>query len=50
MKTIIEWPLRLHWMIEEYEVSLFAQEVGTTDGPVLVKRLKVLIGEIEWMI
>ena len=37
------------WMIEEYKVSVFAQEVGT-DGPVSGKRLKKLIGEIERMI
>lgn len=37
------------WMIEEYKVFLFAQEVGTY-GPVFVKRLKVLIGEIERMV
>ena len=36
------------WMIEEYKVSLFAQEVGT-DGPVSPKRLNKLIGEIERM-
>ena len=37
------------WMIEEYKVSVFAQEVGT-DGPVSVKRLNKLIGEIGRMI
>ena len=37
------------WMIEEYKVSVFAQEVGT-DGPVSVKRLNKLINEIERMI
>jgi ATP-dependent helicase HrpA len=37
------------WTIEEYKVSVFAQEVGT-DGPVSVKRLKRLIGEIERMV
>ena len=37
------------WMIEEYKVSLFAQELGT-DGPVSAKRLKKQIGEIERMI
>ena len=36
------------WMIEEYKVSLFAQEVGT-DGPISAKRLDKLIGEIERM-
>ncbi len=40
---------RFFWMIEEYKVSLFAQEVGT-DGPVSAKRLKKLVGEIERMI
>ncbi len=37
------------WMIEEYKVSVFAQEVGT-DGPVSAKRLRKLMGEIERMI
>ncbi len=37
------------WTIEEYKVSVFAQEVGT-DGPVSVKRLNMLIGEIERMV
>ncbi len=37
------------WTIEEYKVSVFAQEVGT-DGPVSVKRLNKLIGEIERMV
>ena len=37
------------WMIEEYKVSVFAQEVGT-DGPISAKRLKKQIGEIERMI
>jgi ATP-dependent helicase HrpA len=37
------------WMIEEYKVSLFAQEVGT-DGPVSAKRLDKLVSEIERMI
>ncbi len=37
------------WMIEEYKVSIFAQEVGT-DGPVSAKRLNKLVGEIERMI
>lgn len=37
------------WMIEEYRVSVFAQEVGT-DGPVSVKRLNKLIGEIDRMV
>ena len=39
---------RFFWMIEEYKVSVFAQEVGT-DGPVSPKRLNKLIGEIERM-
>ena len=37
------------WAIEEYKVSLFAQEVGT-DGPISPKRLKKMIGEIERMV
>jgi ATP-dependent helicase HrpA len=37
------------WMLEEYKVSVFAQEVGT-DGPISAKRLKKQIGEIERMI
>ncbi|WP_319407567.1 ATP-dependent RNA helicase HrpA [uncultured Desulfosarcina sp.] len=37
------------WTIEEYKVSVFAQEVGT-DGPVSAKRLKKRIGEIERMV
>jgi ATP-dependent helicase HrpA len=37
------------WMIEEYKVSVFAQEVGT-DGPVSAKRLNKRIGEIERMV
>jgi ATP-dependent helicase HrpA len=37
------------WAIEEYKVSVFAQEVGT-DGSVSVKRLNRLIGEIERMV
>ncbi|MFO7713205.1 ATP-dependent RNA helicase HrpA [Desulfosarcina sp.] len=37
------------WMIEEYKVSVFAQELGT-DGPVSVKRLNKRVGEIERMI
>ncbi len=40
---------RFFWMLEEYKVSLFAQEIGT-DGPVSAKRLKQLAGEIERMI
>jgi hypothetical protein len=36
-------------MIEEYKVSVFAQEVGT-DGPVSAKRLKQRIGEIGRMV
>jgi len=36
-------------MIEEYKVSVFAQEVGT-DGPISAKRLKKQIGEIERMV
>jgi ATP-dependent helicase HrpA len=37
------------WMIEEYKVSVFAQEVGT-DGPVSAKRLKKMIDNIERML
>ncbi|WP_281491929.1 DUF3418 domain-containing protein [Desulfosarcina cetonica] len=37
------------WMIEEYKISLFAQEVGT-DGPVSAKRLNKLAEEIERMV
>jgi ATP-dependent helicase HrpA len=37
------------WMIEEFKVSLFAQELGT-DGPVSVKRLNKRVGEIERMV
>ncbi|WP_372682776.1 DUF3418 domain-containing protein, partial [Desulfosarcina sp.] len=37
------------WTIEEYKVSIFAQEVGT-DGPVSIKRLNRMIGEIERMV
>ena len=37
------------WAIEEYKVSVFAQEVGT-DGPVSIKRLNKQIGEIDRMI
>ncbi|MGA6924123.1 MAG: ATP-dependent RNA helicase HrpA [Desulfosarcina sp.] len=37
------------WAIEEYKVSIFAQEVGT-DGPVSSKRLNKMIAEIDRMI
>jgi ATP-dependent helicase HrpA len=37
------------WTIEEYKVSVFAQEVGT-DGPVSAKRLKNRVGEIDRMV
>ena len=37
------------WMIEEYKVSVFAQEVGTS-GPISVKRLQKQIAEIDRMI
>jgi ATP-dependent helicase HrpA len=37
------------WTIEEYKISVFAQEVGT-DGPVSAKRLKKRIGEIDRMV
>ena len=36
----------LYWMIEEYKVSLFAQELKTP-YPVSPKRLQQLIQEIE---
>jgi len=36
----------LYWMIEEYKVSLFAQELKTP-YPVSPKRLQHLIREIE---
>jgi ATP-dependent helicase HrpA len=39
----------LFWMIEEYRVSLFAQELKTA-YPVSAKRLEKKIGEIKWMI
>jgi ATP-dependent helicase HrpA len=37
------------WTIEEYKISVFAQEVGT-DGPVSAKRLKKQVGEIDRMV
>jgi ATP-dependent helicase HrpA len=37
------------WMIEEFKVSLFAQELGT-NGSVSVKRLNKQIGEIQRMV
>lgn len=36
------------WMIEEYRISLFAQEVGT-DGPISAKRLDRRAAEIDRM-
>ncbi|MGD9331521.1 MAG: ATP-dependent RNA helicase HrpA [Desulfobacterales bacterium] len=39
----------LFWMIEEYKVSLFAQELKTA-VPVSAKRLEKLIGEISRMV
>jgi len=36
------------WMLEEYKISVFAQEIRT-DGPVSAKRLKKKIEEIEGM-
>ena len=33
-----------HWMLEEFRISLFAQELGT-DNPVSVKRLKKLFSD-----
>jgi ATP-dependent helicase HrpA len=38
----------LAWMIEEYNVSIFAQELKTV-GPMSPKRLEEKIGEIERM-
>jgi len=37
------------WMIEEYKVSLFAQELKTP-YPISAKRLEKKMGEIRWMI
>jgi ATP-dependent helicase HrpA len=39
----------LFWMIEEYKVSLFAQELKTA-YPISAKRLEKKVGEIKWMI
>jgi len=39
----------LFWMIEEYKVSLFAQELKTA-YPISSKRLKKKVGDIKWMI
>ena len=39
----------LKWMIEEYKVSLFAQEIKTA-FPISVKRLEKKLQEIERMI
>jgi ATP-dependent helicase HrpA len=39
----------LFWLIEEYKVSLFAQELGTA-RPVSEKRLEAKIGEINRMV
>ncbi len=39
----------LFWMIEEYKVSVFAQEIKTT-APVSPKRLEEKFGEIERMV
>ena len=38
-----------HWMIEEYKISVFAQEIKT-DGPISKKRLEKKLGEIRRMI
>ncbi|MBW1944460.1 MAG: DUF3418 domain-containing protein, partial [Deltaproteobacteria bacterium] len=38
-----------HWMIEEYKVSLFAQELKTA-VPVSKKRIDKMVGEIERMV
>ena len=37
------------WLLEEYKVSLFAQELGTA-GPVSAKRLEKKMGNIERMV
>jgi ATP-dependent helicase HrpA len=37
------------WMIEEFKVSIYAQEVGT-DGPVSLKRLNARMREIDRMV
>jgi ATP-dependent helicase HrpA len=39
----------LFWGIEEYKVSVFAQELGTS-GPVSLKRLRGLIRDIDRML
>ena len=39
----------LCWMVEEFKISLFAQEVGT-DGPISAKRLRRQIEQIEQMV
>jgi ATP-dependent helicase HrpA len=39
----------LHWLIEEYKVSLFAQALKTA-VPVSAKRLKTKIGQLERMV
>ena len=38
-----------HWLLEEYKVSLFAQELKTA-LPVSKKRLQKKIGEVERMV
>jgi ATP-dependent helicase HrpA len=38
----------LFWMVEEFKVSLFAQEIGTAE-PVSAKRLDARIAAIEQM-
>jgi ATP-dependent helicase HrpA len=37
------------WMLEEYKISVFAQEIKTV-RPVSAKRLAARIGEIEAMV
>jgi len=39
----------LFWMIEEFKISLFAQELKTA-YPISAKRLEKKVGEIKWMI
>ena len=38
----------LHWMIEEYKISIFAQEIKT-DGPISSKRLAEQVAKIQRM-
>ena len=38
----------LHWMIEEYKISIFAQEIKT-NGPISSKRLAEQVAKIQGM-